>query len=126
MLPRRAQDTVDARRPRLVAEQRGHDERMRKAHLAPVHDAVARALDHREEVVVRRAGISAVIGFEGLLHDKLLDCAGHDGWSLESVIDGEMKAESKTESRIDRWSVVGRSADCTKEHFFEVTGVAAT
>lgn len=55
MVPRRGQDAVDADRPGLVAEQRRHDERVREPHLASVHDTVAGALDHAEEVVVRRA-----------------------------------------------------------------------
>lgn len=57
MCPSRGEDTVDTRAPRLVAEQRGHDERVREADLASVHETVARALDDREEVVVRGAAV---------------------------------------------------------------------
>lgn len=52
---RRREDAVDALAPRLVGEERGHDERVREAHLDAVDETVARALDHGQEVVVRRA-----------------------------------------------------------------------
>lgn len=56
------EDAVDSDRPRLVTEQRRHDEGMGEADLASVHDTIAGSLDHAEEVVVRGAEDEVSIG----------------------------------------------------------------
>lgn len=56
VVPRCREDTVDTDRPWLVAEQRGHDERVGETDFDTVHETVTRALEDGQRVVVRRAG----------------------------------------------------------------------
>jgi hypothetical protein len=78
-----------------VREECSHHERVGEAHLAAVDYSVAGTLDHRQEVVVCRAGRLARVRWlrACLLHDELLDCAGHVGsmlcvWLPRRMVEG--------------------------------------
>ena len=55
-----------ARRGPAAAEEKRHDQRVREADLGAIHEAVARALDDREHVMVLRIEHEAREGLHGV------------------------------------------------------------